>query len=72
MKATTEMDGVGLEPLLTLRQTADMCNVSTRAIYRLLDKPDFPRPVRLSAREKGGLRFVPSEIRAYWDSHRAS
>ena len=48
-------------PLLTVKELMACLKVSHRTIYRLMERPGFPRPVKLG----GQIRFRPEDITQY-------
>lgn len=53
------------EPLLTVRELAELLGISTRSVHRLLSAGELTA-VRVGQR----LRFDPSDVRVYLDRHR--
>ena len=60
------MENREADSLLTLKEAADLSNVSKRTLYRIMQDEKFPRPIRIGR----GLRIKPDELREYWDSQR--
>lgn len=64
-----EMNG-GIMALLTVKEAAKLCKVSTRTLYRFMQDERFPHPIKLNRGRRGSLRFRPEELQGYWDSQR--
>lgn len=47
--------------LLSIRQVAERLGLSTRAVYRLCAKGEFPKPVKLG----GATRFYESDLQSF-------
>ena len=54
-----------MEDLLTMRDVQNILCVKRNAVYRLMERNDFPRPVRFNARM---IRWRRSELQEYIDS----
>ena len=50
-----------LEQPLSLKQVADLLGMSVRAVYRLIDEGELPRPLKVGR----SSRIPASEYRAY-------
>jgi excisionase family DNA binding protein len=57
-KMTEQVAPVPLEPLLTLSDLARLLRVSTRTVYRLVERGRFPRPLKVG----GQNRWMPEDI----------
>ena len=60
MKDTENTKG-GTERLLSLAEVARLLGVCSRTVRRLIQKQEFPKPVKIGA----CLRFYENEIRGY-------
>ena len=56
------------EKILKLKEVSEIVALSRSSIYELVQKGDFPRPIKMSLRSSGWLR---SEIET-WIASRAS
>lgn len=63
-----ETKSTDTDKLVTLRTVADRLHVSTRVIYRMIARDDFPRPVKIG----GATRFFQGDIERYLDALRAN
>jgi excisionase family DNA binding protein len=55
-----------LEKLISLKETAEMLDLSVRAVYRLIARGILPRPVKVG----GATKFFESDLKNYFDSLR--
>jgi prophage regulatory protein len=52
----------GPKDLLTAREVAARLSISIRTVYRMLDRGQFPRPIRLGRR---GVRWKTTDVQRY-------
>ena len=57
-----------MPPLMTVQQVCDATSLSRTTIWRLLQKDDFPKPVRLSSCR---VAYSTSEIQSWIASREA-
>jgi prophage regulatory protein len=57
----------GPKDLLTAREVAARLSLSCRTLYRLIQRGQFPRPVRVGRR---GVRWRVSDVQRYLDGLR--
>jgi predicted DNA-binding transcriptional regulator AlpA len=53
-----------LEKLISLKETAEMLDLSVRAVYRLIARGILPRPLKIG----GATKFFESDLKRYFDS----
>nr|WP_240906426.1 AlpA family phage regulatory protein [Komagataeibacter xylinus] len=58
-----------LAQLLTAREVADRLRITTRTLYRKLERGGFPKPVRLGPQ---CVRWDEGDVRAWVDKMRVS
>jgi len=56
-----------VDNLISLRVAAQRLDLSVRAVYRLIARGEFPRPVKVG----GATRFFESDISTYFESLKA-
>jgi len=61
------MNAVQEDRLISIRYVATKLDLSVRAVYRLIAKGDFPRPVKAG----GATRFYQSDLDEYMTRLRA-
>jgi prophage regulatory protein len=56
---------LGPKDLLTSREVSARLSISIRTLYRMLQRGQFPRPIRLGRR---GVRWKTADVQRYLDT----
>ena len=69
MSSSALSDMLGMQQLLTRREVTEITGMSKTTVYELIDRDDFPRPVRIAKRS---VRWRVADVQGWLDSRPAA